>query len=466
MSSLRARLVTGLVVLAAVGLVVLAGVTYVEQRSFQYDRLDDQVRAAVFPVSGQLDERGPSLPRRSAPDADDGPGRGGHGETSPYGTYGERRNASGQRVAVAALTRLGETTPKTPALPRNLPLNKIVSVNAGGTTYRVLAVPDRFDTGTTAVAVPIGEVDQTLNRLLLVEGLVIGGVLLLLGALAFGVVRIGLRPLDRMAAIAGKIAGGDLSHRVEPDTDRTEVGRLGMALNGMLARLEEAFTRREASEDRLRQFLADASHELRTPLSSIRGYAELHRMGAMDDTDTAMKRIEEEATRMGILVEDLLALARLDEIREPLREHVGLDVLARDAVDDARATAPDRHIALDAPAATVLGDPDQLRQVLANLLRNTLVHTPPGTPVEVTVRNDGDGVVLVVRDHGAGLPPGDPARLFERFWRAEAGRERGRGGAGLGLAIVGAIVTEHHGTVTASNAPGGGAIFTVTLPAP
>jgi two-component system, OmpR family, sensor kinase len=315
------------------------------------------------------------------------------------------------------------------------------------------------------VALPLHDVEQTLHRLLLVEGLVIAAVLAALAALSFFVVRLGLRPLERMAATAGKIAGGDLSHRVEPDTERTEVGRLGAALNGMLARLEDAFARREAGEDRLRQFLADASHELRTPLSSIRGYAELHRMGAMDDTDTAMKRIEEEATRMGILVEDMLALARLDELRERPRDHVGLDALARDAVEDARATAPDREISLDAPRpATVLGDADQLRQVLANLLRNALVHTAPGTPVDVAVRNGDGSVELVVRDHGAGLPPGDPAQLFERFWRAEAGRERGRAGAGLGLAIVGAIVAEHDGAVTAANANGGGAVFTVTLP--
>ena len=465
MSSLRARLVAGLVALAAAGLVVLGGVTYAEQRSFLMDRVDQQVHGAVFPLSEQLDRRS-NLPSRPAPGDDDDRGHGGGGPANfPYGTYGERRDANGRRVATLPLTQLGQSAPSTPTLPSKLPTNRIVSVSAGGSRYRVLAVPDRFDTGTTVVAVPLREVDQTLHRLLLVEALVIAGVLLLLGALAFVVVRLGLRPLDRIAATAGRIAGGDLSHRVEPATERTEVGRLGIALNGMLARLEEAFARREASEDRLRRFLADASHELRTPLSSIRGYAELHRIGAMADTDTAMKRIEEEATRMGILVEDLLALARLDEIREPRRDHVELDGLARDAVDDARATAPDRHIELDAPAATVLGDPDQLRQVLANLLRNTLVHTPPGTPVEVTVRNHGDAAELVVRDHGSGLPPGDPARLFERFWRAEAGRERGRGGAGLGLAIVGAIVTEHGGTVTAADAPDGGAVFTVRLPA-
>jgi two-component system, OmpR family, sensor kinase len=465
MQSLRARLVAGVVVVAAVGLIILAGVTYAEQRSYQYSRLDDQVHAAVFPASGQLDRLAPNLPSK-APDGDDQHGPGGRDENFPYGTYGERRDASGNRVATLPLTRFGQTAPKTPTLPNKLPLNKIVSVNAGGTHYRVLAVPDRFDTGTTVVALPLRDVDQTLQRLLLVEALVIAAVLAALAAMAYGVVRLGLRPLDRIALTAGKIAGGDLSHRVEPDTERTEVGRLGMALNKMLERLEDAFSRREASEERLRQFLADASHELRTPLSSIRGYAELYRMGAMDDTDTAMKRIEEEATRMGILVEDLLALARLDEIRDPRREPVALDALARDAVSDAQVTAPDRAITLDAPAVpTVLGDPDQLHQVLANLLRNALVHTPRGTPIDVTVRDRDDGVELVVRDHGRGLPPGDPARLFERFWRAEGGRERGRAGAGLGLAIVGAIVEDHSGTVTAANAPDGGAVFTVRLPA-
>jgi two-component system, OmpR family, sensor kinase len=464
MSSLRARLVAGLVALAAAGLVVLGGVTYAEQRSFLLNRVDQQVHAAVFPLSGELDRRS-NLPSRRVPGDEDDHGHGGDGSVNfPYGTYGERRDTNGRRVATLPLTQLGQVKPSTPTLPRELPDNRIESVSAGGARYRVLAVPDRFDTGTTVVAIPLREVDQTLHRLLLVEALVIGGVLLLLGALAFGVVRLGLRPLERIAATAGKIAGGDLSHRVEPATERTEVGRLGIALNGMLARLEEAFARREASEGRLRRFLADASHELRTPLSSIRGYAELHRMGAMEDTDTAMKRIEEESTRMGVLVEDLLALARLDEVRDPRREPVAFDELARDAVEDARATAPSREIALDVSAATVLGDGDHLRQVLANLLRNALVHTPVGTPIEVAVRNGDHEVELIVRDHGPGLPEGDPSRLFERFWRSEGGRERGRAGAGLGLAIVGAIVDDHGGTVSAGNAPGGGACFTVRLP--
>ena len=308
-----------------------------------------------------------------------------------------------------------------------------------------------------------------MNRLLLVELLVIGGVLLALGALAFLVVRLGLRPLERMARTAGAIAAGDLSRRVSPATPKTEVGRLGVALNSMLARLEQAFAERRASEDRLRRFLADASHELRTPLASIRGYAELFRIGAAsepEETERAMKRIEEEAARMGVLVEDLLTLARLDEVHDPVRREVDVAALARDAIDDARVTAPERPFELHADGdAMVVRDPHQLRQVLGNLVRNALVHTPPGTPIEIAVARDGSEVELDVRDHGPGLPDAPGDAMFERFWRAERGRGRGKAGAGLGLAIVAGIVDAHGGRVQAADVPGGGARFTVRLPA-
>ncbi|MEA2496529.1 MAG: two-component system, OmpR family, sensor kinase, partial [Thermoleophilaceae bacterium] len=226
---------------------------------------------------------------------------------------------------------------------------------------------------------------------------------------------------------------------------------------------------RQASEDRLRRFLADASHELRTPLASIRGYAELFRLGAAEDPQTlesSMRRIEDESRRMGELVEDMLTLARLDELRDTVREPVDVAKLAADAVADARATAPDREIELRANGnAIVSADPQQLRQVAGNLLRNALVHTDPGTPIEVDVGSDDVNVTLGVRDHGRGLPPDvDPEQLFQRFWRTEGGRTRGRGGAGLGLAIVSEIVAAHHGVVEADNAADGGAHFTVRLP--
>jgi two-component system, OmpR family, sensor kinase len=302
-----------------------------------------------------------------------------------------------------------------------------------------------------------------------VEAVVILVVLALVAAGASFVVRLGLRPLDRITTQAGAVAAGSLSERVDPADGRTEVGRLGLALNAMLGRLETAFAEREASSERLRQFLADASHELRTPLASIRGYAELFRLGATEDPEAlakAMRRIEEEATRMGVLVEDLLALARLDEVPDRPHEPVDLATLAEDAVTDARAVAPDREISLAArDVPVVLADADGLRQVLANLLRNALTHTPAGTPVEVEVAHVGAEVVVEVRDHGPGLPPGDPQQLFGRFWRAEGGRTKGKAGAGLGLAIVAGIVEAHGGRVLAADAPGGGARFVVALPA-
>jgi two-component system OmpR family sensor kinase len=288
--------------------------------------------------------------------------------------------------------------------------------------------------------------------------------------LAWWVVRLGLRPLDRMGETADAIAGGDLSRRVAPATERTEVGRLGLALNAMLGQIEQAFAERQASEHRLRQFLADASHELRTPLASIRGYAELFRIGAArkpEDTEKAMGRIEDESARMGALVENLLTLARLDQMPDAVRHPVDLTELVRDARDDARAVDPDRPIDLRVGGpVTVMGDQSQLRQVLGNLVRNALVHTPAGTAIELGVRSgDGGEAVVEVRDHGRGLPTDDTDALFERFWRADPGRERGRAGAGLGLSIVAAIVDAHGGKASAANAPGGGALFTIVLPA-
>jgi two-component system OmpR family sensor kinase len=468
--SLRARLIAGLLVLATVGLVVLAGVTYAEQRSFLLQRVDQQAATAVPILGHAFDDQSSPLPGGGNPggDADD---RGGPPVSLPPGTYGEQRSPTGRRVGSPVVLSYGQTTTARPKLPRTLPVGETVTVGSttGDGRYRALALRTPMHAGTTVVAIPLTEVDQTLDRLLLVEGLVIAAVLLALGAGAWWLVRLGLRPLDRIGTTAGAIAAGDLSRRVTPATQRTEVGRLGLALNAMLARLEEAFARRQASEDRLRRFLADASHELRTPLASIRGYAELFRIGAArspEDTEKAMQRIEQEAARMGVLVEDLLTLARLDEKPDTRRELADLAEIARDATGDARATAPDRAIAVDAAApALVHADPDGLRQVVGNLMRNALVHTPAGTPVDVGVHTDGPWVELSVRDRGPGLPTADPEALFERFWRTEGGRERGRAGAGLGLAIVAGIVHAHGGSVTASNAPDGGARFVVRLPA-
>ena len=483
--SLRTRLIAALIVLAATGLVTLAAVTYAEQRSFLLETVDKQAQDAQRPVSVQLagDRPGfapgrpafggvppfePPLRGDDQPGPDGGSGPQGLGS----GTYGQLRDSSGKVVKVTTVTSYGSTALPAPEIPAKLAVGKPITVGSKGSSslrYRVLAEPTHDHAAyTTVVAVPLRQADATLDRLLRVEALVIGGVLILLAALAWWVVRLGLRPLDRMGETAGAIAGGDLSRRVDHATERTEVGRLGLALNAMLGQIEKAFAERQASENRLRQFLADASHELRTPLASIRGYAELFRIGAARkpaDTEKAMSRIEDESERMGALVENLLTLARLDQVPEVARKPVDLAVLASDTADDARAIAPDRIVSLDAKSpVTVMGDASQLRQVLGNLVRNALVHTPAGTAIDLSVRVAGRQAVVEVRDHGPGLPTSDADALFERFWRADPGRERGRAGAGLGLSIVAAIVDAHGGQVRAANAAGGGASFTITLP--
>lgn len=343
--------------------------------------------------------------------------------------------------------------------------------------WRVVAYPLMADdaTGSVVVALPLGDVQSTVKRMVLV--LVVSGAgIVLLGALAGAwAVRRSLRPLREIESTAAAIAAGDLSRRVPPAPEQTEVGRLSAALNGMLTQIEQAFAARTASEARMRRFVADASHELRTPLAAIRGYGELYRMGALRESaqvDDTMRRIEDSATRMGGLVDDLLALARLDENRPLRREPVDLTVLAADAVSDLHALDPSRAarllpLAPGAPSGphVVLGEEPRLRQVVANLVGNVVQHTPAGTPVELAVGTAPDGqAVLEVRDHGPGIDPEHAARVFERFYRVDASRGRDSGGAGLGMAIVAAIVTAHGGTVGLAETPGGGTTVRVLLP--
>jgi two-component system, OmpR family, sensor kinase len=478
--SLRARLLVGMVALVATGLAVAAVITYEEQRSFLLNRVDQQVESAVGPVSFLL--RVPNGRERRTAARDPLPagvfGRRPPGlrpATLPPGTFGAVLGSHGQILRQRTFT-YDATSPPAPRLPAKLPLSRVggplqvftVQASGGaGTRYRAAAFA--VGSGITVVAVPLRETQDTLHRLVVVEALVGGSVIIALIALGWIVIRIGLRPLERIGRVAAEIAQGDLSRRVTPTDQRTEVGRLGHALNDMLGQIEQAFGDRQRSEDRLRRFLADASHELRTPLASIRGYAELFRLGAADEPATlerAMARIESEARRMGVLVEDLLALASLDQAPERRQMIVNVRELAEQAAEDARILAPDRDIVLEAPEpAAVLGDPDQLRRLLSNLSRNAIIHTPAATPIELTVSRADGVVVLTVRDHGAGLPPDSAEQLFERFWRAEGGRSRGRAGAGLGLAIARAIARAHGGDVRGANAAGGGAVFTVTLPA-
>ena len=369
------------------------------------------------------------------------------------------------------------TTPDVPYLspsdPRVLSHEPFTVESEGdGPRWRFIAAPVSGYDATIAVGTPLTTVNHTVTRLLVTTGLIGTVVLVLTLVLALFVVRRALRPLARIEDTAAAIAGGDLSQRVPVRQAEDEVASLSRSLNVMLARIESSFAVRERSEERMRQFVADASHELRTPLATVRGYAELYRQGAVSEpaaVGAAMERIEAESGRMGVLVEDLLTLARMDDAPDTEAGPVDLTVLAADAVADARVRAPDRRISLlglpgPVEPTVVRGSEPRLRQVVTNLVANALRHTPEGTPVEVAVGTDDDGVALEVRDHGPGVPQDISVKVFERFYRADPARGRGSGGSGLGLAIVAAIVEAHHGRVGVAQTPGGGATFVVRLP--
>jgi two-component system OmpR family sensor kinase len=337
----------------------------------------------------------------------------------------------------------------------------------GSGRFRMFAVRAP-DGSINLVGLSLQDVDATVHRLRVVLIVAVGMVIAILGLVVFWVLRLGVRPIKRMTRTAGDIAAGDLSQRVPEGRPGTEAAELGDALNSMMTTIEGAFTEKEASEARLRRFVADASHELRTPVTTIRGYAELYRHGGLTDIvelDQAMRRTEQESVRMATLVDDLLLLARLDEGRPLERCPVDLGVLGIDAAADARAVAPDRVVIAEVTeGVTVDGDEDRLRQVLGNLVGNALVHTPAGTAVSVRVHNGDGRAVVEVHDDGPGMPDEVAARAFERFSRADASRSRNGGGAGLGLAIVQAIVVAHGGEVGLASAPGAGTTVRVELP--
>jgi two-component system, OmpR family, sensor kinase len=494
--SLRLRLLLTLLALAGVGLIVVDAVSYSSLRSHLSQRVDQQVAAARGPLTDALLSRpeakgarqrleargfGGRVPApRGVPANLEPPGLPpGPGPPEafqlPPGTYGVLRNASGHSVS-HVLFSYGQQPLAAPALPKSVPVSRgigppdtfTVGERGGGSTqFRALAFRPAGSPLTAVIAVPLNDYQDTLHHVTLIGAIVTASVLVALALLAWWLIRLELRPLDEMGETAGRIAAGDLSQRVGVANPRTEVGRLGGALNSMLGQIEGAFSQREASERRMRRFLADASHELRTPLTSIRGYAELFRIGAVrdpDDLEKAMRRIEQESARMGGMVNDLLSLARLDEMPEPVSEPVHLRQLVVEACEDARASARDREISVEAPAAlNILGDADLLRRVVTNLLSNAIEHTPAGTPIEVSLRGEAGNAVLSVRDHGPGISDAAREQVFERFWRQSESRGRD-GGAGLGLAIVAGVVEAHGGSVRAENRPDGGAVFTVRLP--
>ncbi len=461
--SLRGRLLIGVISLVVLGLLIADTATYAALQSSLISQLDDQIKsghnAAISGLGGPNEGPGPS------------------GSGLPAGTVIELLSPSGAVLLAKRLEVPGSTASSAmPDLPEHLPAASekapafLTLAGTGGVRqYRAAIWPEDFFSGNYVVlAIPMTGVLSTLSRLLELEAVISAGVVVATAILALLIIRISLRPLEKMGTVANEIAAGDLSRRVEPATGKTEIGRLGLALNGMLSQIESAFAERTASNGRLRRFVADASHELRTPLTSIRGYSEMLRRGAAEsptDAELARRRIEEEAIRMTGLVDDMLVLARVDQGRPLDHEPVDLQAIAGDAAADARAVAPQRDINLTVPGRVVVnGDDTRLRQVVGNLVRNALVHTPPKTPIDISLSTEDSVARLSVADHGPGLAADDIDRIFEPFYRADPSRSRDSGGAGLGLSIVSAVVTAHGGHVKVHETEGGGATFEVELP--
>jgi two-component system, OmpR family, sensor kinase len=482
---LRVTIVVVLLTLVALALVASGVLATTIMRGYLIDRVDEQLQQTGAQLAHLPTDRRPPPPgapgiRRGLPsqfvvqfNQADG--------TSDDGAYGQR---------------LADTEPL-PKLPV-LNLNQVRALNgrsfdvdavSGGARWRVFAVETDKGDGSVMVAQSLKDMDHTLQRLVGIQ--VAAGVVLLVLLAGVGtyVVRRSLRGLEDVEHTAVAIAGGDLSRRVPQRDPRTEVGRLSLALNQMLGQIETAFAQRTASEfaarrsedtarrseeaarqseERMRRFVADASHELRTPLTSIRGFAELSRQrGDTADADT-MRRIEDEAKRMGLLVDDLLLLARLDQQRPLRMESVDLLPIAADTLHNAQAIQPDRNLSLtilpDSEAPVVEGDEARLRQVLGNLVTNALNYTPVDAPITVSVGTRGNEAVLEVADTGPGLSDEQKARVFERFYRADTARTRTTGGSGLGLSIVAALVAAHNGRVTTTDTTPHGATFTIHLP--
>jgi len=463
MLSLRGRLLIGVITLVLVVLLVSDIVVYGLLQKSLIDSVDQQLLAGRVEATSALGGF-----QRSGPPP----------SNFPTGTVVELLGEDGSVINTKVSAPFGESpSPARPVLPSHLPVKgsdrpsdpyTVPSTN-GVDEFRVTNWPeDSFDEDVVVLAIPLTPVAETLSRLLVLEVVIGAAGLVGTAVLAWLIIHVGLRPLQRMGATAGQIAAGDYSRRVSPATPRTEIGRLGLALNAMLAQIEAAFAERTASEQRLRRFIADASHELRTPLTSIRGYSEMLRRGAAEsptDAEVARRRIEEESVRMSTLVDDMLLIARLDQGRPLDSRPVDLQVIARDAAADARAVAPEREITVEAPETVVVaGDYTRLRQVVGNLVRNALVHTPAQSPVAISVTTRNGTARLSVADHGPGLPTGDRERIFEPFYRADPSRSRDSGGAGLGLSIVSAVVAAHGGQVRVRDTDGGGATFDVELP--
>lgn len=470
--TLTSKLTVGVVALVFVVVTIAGGSTYVALRSFLYSRLDQQLQTTAADSAGN--QFGP-------PGTPVSPGL-----RSPQRLWFALLGTDGTVVGTVVGTNVETLRPKASDGRRlstravNQPLTLTTS---DGHEVRVIVVSrDQFRVrdqvtgrfaevyGTEVVGLSTDEVEHTLSRLIELE-LIIGAVAVLLAAFATGYfVRFSLRNLYRVTQTAQEVSaelspeGTGLDRRVPVVEPGTEIGTLAESMNTLLATVETQFAARVESEDRMRQFLADASHELRTPLTSIRGYAELARMQGQTDGDS-LSRIESEGTRMSRLVDDLLTLARSDQGARPNREIVDLDQVFDDVLAQARIGYPDRPLSVRGEdGLTVVGDHDQILRVLRNLVANAAAYTRPGGPVEIRAVQDGPGVRIEIADSGPGLSPEEAAHVFERFWRADKARTRARGGSGLGLSIVASIVQAHGGTVRFDSTVETGSTVTVWLP--
>jgi two-component system OmpR family sensor kinase len=456
---MRVRLIALLVSLLLVALTLTSIATSALMRRQLMDSTDRDLRAAAVPA---LLSRLPSHHEEGVP--------------TNYAVKLMPTDGSTPTLYPPTGERLYPNIPNLALTDPNVVSNTLFTVNSinGAMRWRVVAgaLPD--ESATFAVAVPLRGVDTTVQRMLTFAILIGLAVIASCALLGWYGVRRAFRPLAQIEDTAAAIAAGDLTQRIPEPPTKDEVASLSRSLNAMLAQIEQSFAVREASETQMRQFVADASHELRTPLAAVRGYAELYRQGAVtdpEDVSGTMRRIEDESIRMGGLVNDLLLLTQLDRQRPLERGPVDLTVLAADAVQDARALDPTRHVRLlglsgDLEPTTIEGDEAKLRQVVTNLVGNAVNHTPEGTGIEIAVGSGASGHArLEVRDHGGGVDPVKARKVFERFYRADPSRVRGHGGGnGLGLAIVAAIVGAHNGQVGVAATPGGGATFVVDLP--
>jgi two-component system OmpR family sensor kinase len=478
---LRNRLVLGVVILSTLGFITSGVVAQKQIESFLIHQIDDQLMNVA---SGAL----PRVNLAGIVDDDDFEERGGRNKRDdddapptplnqvPTSTSLTLLDGSGAVVAgiggdlntVSVRDYIAGYSPEEVAEFEGEPF----TINTEGENFRVLALPLPSSLGSVAIAQSLSDVDRTLSRLqwlFFLIGFVIVGLIALASR---SVIKVGLKPLSDVEVTAAQIAAGDLSARLPDAKPNTEVGRLTTSLNTMLTRIEESFALRKNSEDKLRRFVADASHELRTPLTAIRGFAELHRQGAVtgeEETTQLFSRIEGESIRMGSLVEDLLLLARLDQARE--MEHLPVDIaqVTRDAVASAQVAGADHPITLsgDLDELYTLGDQHRIHQVVANLLANARTHTPVGTAIAVSITQNNDGVRIAVSDSGPGLSEEDQKRIFERFYRADSSRVRNDGeGSGLGLSIVDAVMKAHGGSVSVDSELGKGSTFTLFFPQP